>query len=211
MTDVPPTNLAAEPAAEMLVSRPEGGPPASQAQPPTERERCQGILDALDQEVREIDVELPQLSTRMVSADHKQMEGLRARGTQLRRRRETLVAERPLWVRRLDVIGREEQVAAIELHLTARRNAQHEGGAIADKLREALKVVDALYQQWSQWSEADRKLKDMIRSLDASRMTDAPDFGWITSVDQNFAGALNLVTAECRRSESALKTRAHGT
>jgi hypothetical protein len=206
--DVPETNVAASTGNEIPgVSRPMKDP-ASQGQPLTAAEIAKGHLDEIDKTVREIDLELAQIASRIEGVgDYKVMEALRSRRRQLTLRRDDLLQERPLWVRKLEHIAREEQRATIELHLTARRNAHHEGVAVAEKLRSALGVVEGLHQQWVQWSETDRRLKDMVRSLAPDRMGQVPDFSWTTGIDGNFTAALIQVIGECHRSESALKTR----
>jgi len=171
----------------------------------TERERLQSHLADLDRTVKEIDQELGQIASRMEGvAEPKVMEGLRSRRRQLTHRREDLLQERPLWVRKQEAISQEEQLATLQLHLAARRNAQHEGVEIADKLRSTLGVVEGLYQRWKEWSATDRRLKDTLRSLAPDKMNASPDYSWTTAVDENFQQAIEQVVKELHRSRAAL-------
>jgi hypothetical protein len=196
-------------AAEMAERAKTPPDPAIAIQVQPEREILQSRLADLDQTVRQIDQELGQIASRMEGVgEPKVMEGLRSRRRQLTHRREDLLQERPTWVSRLEALTQEEQRAAIDVHLAARRNAQHEGVDVADKLRSALGVVEGLYQRWREWSETDRKLKDMVRSLAPDQVTACPDFSWVTAVDQIFQQSIEQVLKERHRSEAALKSRA---
>ncbi len=80
--------------------------------------------------------------------------------------------------------------------------------AIADRLRQSLGVLEGLYQSWKEWEETDRRLKDTLRSLAPDRMSELPNFSWITAVDQNFQQAIVQVIAERVRAEMELRKRA---
>ena len=199
---------AAETGREMDVSRPEGTGPMVLDQPSAAKERCQSQLADLDHAVEGINQELGQIASRMEGvADAKVMEGLRSRRRQLTQRREDLLLERPMWARKLDAIAREEQQAVVTLHLAARRNAHHEGVAIADRLRSALGVVGGLYQAWREWAETDRRLKDTLRSLAPDRMTEVPEFSYATAMDAAFQQAIALALGELQKSKKELQRR----
>src|SRR5205807_6332951 len=116
-------------------------------------------------------------------------------------RLEELASQEEILTRHLETIAEKERVSTVELHLTARRNAHHEGVAIADRLRQALGVVEGLYASWREWAETERQLKDILRSLAPERMSEVPDYSYATAVDQNLQQAIGQVLSELHRSE----------
>lgn len=125
----------------------------------------------------------------------------------LRERLEELAGAQQVLSRHLNVLSEQERADTVLVHLAARRNAQHEGIAIADKLRSAVMVVQGLYERWQEWSETDRGLKDTLRSLAPDQMTASPDYGWATAVDQNFVAAVQQLVGEAQRAERELLKR----
>jgi hypothetical protein len=111
--------------------------------------------------------------------------------------------------RQKEHLARQEHQAKIALCLTARRNAQHEGVAVADKIRESLSVLSRLYGQWKEWQETDRRLKDSMRD-DKSQLSNEvqlPEFAWVSAMDATFQQAVGQVINEAARSARELQRR----
>ncbi len=216
--DLPEPSIAAQTANEKVVSQP--SPPGPGPLVPgtgsleKDRLRIQSSLDAVQRQrvsavegLQKLDQQIERATIATGAADSTKLTSLHAKRRTFEQRLEELASQEEILTRHLGTIAQKERVSTVELHLTARRNAHHEGVAMADKLRSALAVVEGLYQSWKEWSEIERRLKDTLRSLAPDRMTELPEFSYATAIDQAFQTALGQVISESRRSESALRTR----
>ncbi len=216
--DLPEPDSRVETSIEKVVSQP--SPPGPGPLVPgtgsleKERERIQSSLDALHHQratavegVQKLDQQIETATLAYTAAENTKLTSLHAKRRTFEARLEDLARQDEILTRHLESIVEKERVSTVELHLTARRNAHHEGTAIADKLRSALVVVEQLYQSWKEWQDTDRRLKDTIRSLAPNRMMEIPDYSYATAIDQNFQQTIGQVLGELHRGESALRSR----
>jgi len=143
------------------------------------------------------------------AANSTKLTSLHAKRRSFEERLQELASEEEILTRHLEALAQQERASTVELHLAARRNAHHEGRAIADRLRQSLGVLEGLYQSWKEWQETDRRLKDTLRDERGQLPNEVqmPDLSWVCALDANFQQAIAQVLAELHRSESALRTR----
>jgi len=158
--------------------------------------------------LQKLDQQIEKATLAAGAADGTKLTSLHAKRRTFEQRLGELASQEEILSRHLESIAEKQRVSTVELHLTARRNAHHEGVAIADRLRQALGVVEGLYASWTEWAERERQLKDTLRSLATDRMSECPNFSYACAVDQNFQMALGQMIAECRRSQKDLERRA---
>ena len=209
-----PTTQANETGGEMEESRSEGQGPMVSGHLREDRERSQSSLDTLHHQrattlegLQKLEQQIEKATLAVNVADSTKLTNLHAKRRSFEQRLEELASQEKILTRHLESIAERERVSTVELHLTARRNAHYEGVAIADRLRQALGVVEGLYASWTEWAERERQLKDTLRSLAPDRMSESPNFSYATAIDQNFQQAIGQVLGELHRSESALRSR----
>jgi len=200
--------------AEVGISRSEPTTGGTDSQLSAAKERCQSQLETLRYQratavegLQKLEAEIEKATLAANAASSTKLTSLHAKRRTFEQRLEELASQEEILTRHLETIAEKERVSSVELHLTARRNAHHEGVAIADKLRSAVGVVEGLHQSWREWSETDRRLKDTLRSLAPERMTELPEFSYATAIDQNFQQAIGQVIREYHRSQNDLQRR----
>jgi len=179
-----------------------------------DRVRSQSSLEALNHQragvvegLQKLDQQIEKATLAVNVADSTKLTNLHAKRRSFEQRLEELASQEAILTRHLESIGEKEKMSTVELHLTARRNAHHEGVAIADRLRQALGVVEGLYASWTEWAERERQLKDTLRSLAPDRMSECPNFSYATAIDQNFQQAIGQALVELHRSQKELQRR----
>lgn len=203
-----------ERAAEMELSANKSTTGGIDSQLSTERERIQVSLNTLQYQratavegLQKLDQQIEKATLATNAAGSTKLTSLHAKRRTFEQRLEELASQEEILARHLETIAEKERVSTVELHLTARRNAHHEGVVIADKLRSALGTVEGLYQSWREWEAIERRLKDTVRSLAPDRMTELPEFSYATAIDQTFQQAISQVIREYHRSQRDLRRR----
>jgi hypothetical protein len=203
-----------ERAAEMELSANRTGTGGRDSHLSGDRERCQDSLNALHHRratalegLQQIEADIEKATLASNGATGTKLSSLYQKKRALVTQLEEFDGQETILTRHLETIIEKERVSTVELHLTARRNAHHEGVVVADKLRAALGVVGGLYEKWREWSEIERRLKDTLRSLAPDRMTELPEFSYSTAMDARFQQAIGLALAELHGSLKELQRR----